>query len=1376
MRAVRRFWRKKLRKLLSPKAFQERGSALIIVTLLLALLTIYVSASLTITTTDTVSSNFEVAQQRAYYTAFAKLEQMSRDFSSLFVTSTSPTYDSLCRVVLAPPDVLNNFRVVKPNVSCPPGSNCVPGYSGVDFNSSNLFDLGWIGQSNFCVIDVCNPSGSGCTVAPRPPYPVKIQSGTYEGLQAFARQYRQVSTVTNQVRGGANVQLTRDFTNFLLPLFQFGVFSDSDFELYIPPNWAFGGWVHTNQNFYLTGNQNASLTAGGDTISFSQYVANGNGVTKTAAKITVGKHMVIGEAKSGNPSESRPNSRLTVSTNNTGGIQRFNQGSVLGGAFINSTCNNVSTDNVSKDVPPGTTCVASSPMLGRVGGEAAPTIKIGASRLNLPIQNILNANPIQLIRRGLASDFDPARSSPYFSARYFYKPTIRVTLADYQAQLPRTVLPGDVSNPAAPTGDFGGVQLDAPDFVLGQLPRANPTGNPQVQVQGFPNGSPNWYYMLDATQGGNGYRPLPRGYQPKVVNPDDNTPRPTGARINGYRVHGWIKVEVVRANGVTQDITQEILNLGVTVPSSSNTTGPFYYPRITPSFPPTAYQTGPLGFGVGPFPDENSILHLQRFAVPYRPNPAPGITTAPPADLAAGLTPGLDTLPSDVVSDYYSNMVRRAYNRPTTSGLGMFGIEDNLDGPLPAGQYKNRNTVTGGIYAEPQHDQGGYYTGINPTNGTQILPSNALPGHIIDFSGNGNTSTTRQGTNNLGENLNTPKRRFNRPNPGDVPTVNDTESVTFVDGETTWILNDSTNARRRLVPFPINIFDSREGTPHEPNNSANGPTPVPGLTPFAVTKAGTMNLMEVDMGNLGRLLKGDFDDLFRQMGNTPYRIATGGALNAAALRDNIDVLQDNGWLFYVSDRRGDEPVLTTNQNKPGAGASAPNMADAVPTEGRISLIGDGEYQRENVVWSDGGNTASGTNAAVPRALGTGTGCTGDYLTDNKDEGKSPQDSNNDCVIQTESNGFSESAAYSSAFHSGGGTVTLEDQYDSGRNYGTSPNTTPRLGNMIALTQVPTNSVGQVTWTRKPPTTFNSNRNMQRIELFRRGVRLVNATNLFPTGPRIGTCGFPLGINVISENPVYVLGNYNAPAAEVNDLDPFPGIDGTPDDPTPATQYNGADFDTCGTNCHVPAAIVADAITLLSNPSVGTSVPAWGGANGYAGWLDSRTFTSPYQAIGYRPARNSAYRFALVSGYTPSWYPDFWTTATGTNVANIHQGSSSRYSSGAMNNFPRFLEDWGQNTTTASANPLIQSATYAGSLIRIYKSTQANGAFKRVNTASVAANFTTNNNVDYVYRPPNRDWIFDTDFNNPCTLPPGSPFLQLIDFKGFQQSQIQRPTN
>jgi hypothetical protein len=1368
--------KKLVRKYLRRKA-KERGSALIIVTLLLALLTIYVSASLTITTTDTVSSNFEVAQQKAYYTAFSKLEQMSRDFSSLFINSTNPSYDSLCRVVLAPPDVLNNFRVIKPNVNCPLGSPCSPAYTTKDFYASNLFDLGWVGQANFCIVDVCNPNptdGTACTVAARPPYPLQISTGVYSGLQAFIRRYRQVSTVTNQVRGGADIQLTRDFDNLLLPLFQFGIFSDSDFELYVPPNWAFGGWVHTNNDFYLTSNTDGVATP--QNVRFSQYFANASGtISNGPARISVGKHMLIGSEKFSNTVNTR--TRMQFDIDNAGTINSLteNTGSATTGARTPANCSRITSP--SQDVVPGA--------CGPLDRQREPIINIGVPRLQLPIQTILNANPIQLIRRGLASDFDPARSSPYFSARYYYKPSLRITLADYQSQLPRTFVAGDdVSNPASASGPYGGVQLDAPDPVLAML--GTGTG-----AQGFPTANPNWFYMSDSTAGGPSNRPLPRGYVPKVVG--DGTPRPTGARVNGHRIHGWIKIEIVRVNGLTQDITQEILNLGVTVPYSANT-GTFYYPRATASFPPTTYRDGPLAFGTGPFPDENSILHLQRFAVPYTASQITGLADTMPAGLNT-LPQGLDNL-TNVVIDYYSSMARRALNNP--GNLAMFGIEDNVDGTAYI-----TPTITGGTrpYSEPQFEKAGYYTDADPAApGTRVtlnqipgrmqmpVNSNSLTRQAIDFTGTANGTTSNYvpaatAAQMLTENANTPKRRF----PTGTPNNTNQESVVYVDGETTWSLLDNGGTKRRLVPFPVNMFDSREGTPHEPNNGATPDPPVPGLVRTAVSKLGTMNLVEIDMGNLGRLLKGDFDALFAQMGNTPFRQSVGRSLVATDLRDNININQDNGWLVYMSDRRGDEPVVNTNPNVKLA-ASQP----AMPTPGTASLIGDGEYNREDVIWSDGGNTGSGNPEAIRAATssaigGAPFGCDTALNSNNRDEGKSPQDANNDCFIarETAANGFSETSNYNSGFYSGtlpptAGSVAAQDQYDGTLSYDTgTANTTARMGNMIAMTQVPTNSFGQAQWSRKPPAIFDATPANRRIEMFRRATRLVNASNLFPTGPVISNCLFPLGVNVISENPVYVFGNFNVPAAEIGDTgDAFPGITGTglptatpgPNSPTRPTGFNGNNFTTCGNNCHVPAAIVADAITMLSGACVGTGNTNWSTTGGYAGWLDSRSFVTPYQAIAYRPARNTVYRFALVSGFTPSWYPDYWNGINGANSVNFHQGdqpNASGYSSGALNNFPRFLEDWAQNGNST------QFATYSGSLIRIYKSTQGNGAFKRVGGAGNTAGFTTNGQVDYVYRPPNRDWIFDTDFNNPCTLPPGSPFLQLVDFKGFQQSQVQR---
>lgn len=1330
--------KKFLHKLIKYKKDPQRGSAIIIATLILALIAVYVSTSLTLATSDAISSSFEETQRRGYYTAFSKLEQMSRDFSGLFANSLNPSYDSMCRVVVAPGNLagltsVNKFNISLPNVNCS-GANCVASYTGKLSDAGNvgsdLYDLGWVGQSinpaiGFCVVDVCNPTaGTNCMIPARPPNAIKVNTGDYNGLQGFARRYRQVARAINP--GGVDVQITRDFDNILLPLFQFGIFSDSDFELYIPPNWAFGGWAHSNGNFYLTN----TGTAG--SIKFSQYDSAG---LPTPARITAGKHMILGNEKTGRAGAS------SMQIYTSAGYTTISQGDVLNGANINCPSPSGNGIGATATDPTGSGCTT---FTGTSGGE----IKLGVKALKLPIQSILGANPIELIKRGLATDYAPTISSPLISARYFFKPGIRITLADYQSQLPRTVVPGD-SDPTMGTGPYGGIQLDGPDPILGMV------GAGATKVIAASGSPAPWYYQK---QSDGKVRPIPRGYQPKVIT---GTPRPTGARVNGFRLHGWIKVELVRTSGQTNDITEEMLNLGVTVPYMANRAGAFYYPRATPGFPSTTYLTAPLPYNdPGPYPDENSIIHLQRMAVPYTPAQIAGLLVNLPGTLAQDvnlLPQGLDNVTSSVSFDYYASMALGSYNENVN--LKMYGIEDNVDGA----SYTTNLAAGVASYAEPQKDKSGYYTDVVRT--PLPVAATVLTKSQIDFSASSATpGTVRTGANFLSENANLPKSSFLTATG---PAATDVQAILYNDGETTWSLNDSTTVKHRLVPFPINLFDSREGTPHQTDTVSNAQAntngaaagvnntdaPVPGIGRTSVSKVGTMNLVEIDMGNLGRLLNGDFNTLFSQMGNTAFFASQGHSFTGMDVLENIVVNQDNGWLVYISDRRGDEPVVKTNPY-------FPTVADLIPVIGKPSLYGNGEYHRENVIWSTSGNTTTGNEAGILPTAGAAP-CT----VDGKDDGKSPQDTNNNCQIDSEvstlvtpSKGYSETADYSAYFQN-------SDQIDPTIVYATPAPTATliRDGNMIGLTEVPTNPVSQATWSLKPPVLVETAPNL-RMELFRRAVRLVNAANLFPTGQAIvvNTCGARYGISVSTENPVYVFGNYNAPAGNyptegVNDLDSFPGVTVTPvtTAPTSSLNYAGANFNTCANGCHVPAAIIADAITMLSGANVGTSNANWSQALGYAGWLDSRSFISPYQAIGYRPARNTAYRFALISGYTPSWYDTYW--GSGTN----DQGGSSDRSSGALNNFPRFLEDWGPNVSS-NAN----SVLYSGSLIRIYKSRQANGAFKR-GAGSVIPN------IDYVYRPPNRDWIFDTDFYSPCTLPPGSPFLQLLDFKGFQESVIQR---
>jgi hypothetical protein len=1321
MKAAKNFWRR-----FNRTDSDERGSALIVVTLLLALLTIYISASLTTSTTDVIASNYEVAQRRGFYTAYSKLEQMSRDFSSLFLTAIAPGYGRMCKVVVDDPSLLNNFRIVKPNVTCTTSGGCTPSYTGKFTAGSDIYDLGWVGDSRpFCIVDVCNPNAAPvCNFPPRPPVSIQVEKGDFAGLQGFARRYRMVSTAVSENRGGADVQVTRDFDNILLPLFQFGIFADADFELYIPPNWAFGGWVHTNGDFFLTG---GDTTTGGATprSTFSQYIYDRSGnLVPTAARITVAKHIVIGTGKSGTPESTFSNSYMRVYRDSTN-FDKIDTGSAKTGPFV-TNCNGIVEP--STDTKPGT--------CDRFRGTSAGTVRIGVRKLQLPIQNVLNASPIELIKRGLASDNDPVNQSPYVSARYFYKPGIRITLADYQNQLPRSVQRDDPAT--AGTGEYGGIQLDGPDTYL-----ANNVGSGDVLINSSTPGSPGWFYQKEDNAV---FRPIPRGYQPKIADPING--RATGARVNGFRVHGWIKVELVKLDGSgldptdirTYDITEEFLNLGVTVPYRSNPGGgKFYYPRDTADFPPAGG-----GNPNGPFPDENSIIHLQRFAVPYTNAVLPGLAPLPATPTAPDLQNVGGGGPSGVNFDYYASMALRNNNN---NSLTMYGIIDDPGTtpgilPVPPAQLLTRY-ADGGVksqtpYSEPQPDPGGYYTdAVNSP-----LPTTTPPAANIDFRGS--TSNPRPGSlinllfglPGLSENANLPKGRSNKDKVGPNAVLNP-------DGETTWKLGNNMS----LVPFPINVYDAREGLPHETNN-AN--TPLPGLVTMAPTKNGTMNLVEIDMGNMGRLLRGDFDDLFKQMGGTRFRGEFGRALKADDIRDNITLNQDNGFLVYISDRRGDEPVIVGNPNlKPDP--ARPNN----PVPGTASMLGDGEYNREDVIWSPGGNPTVGNASSVPVKIGTNQfGCDpGTLKSDNQEKGKAPTDANNDCWIQTEttSGSYSETTPYNSMFNA--------DQIIP-LTYSDFGAPVSRYGAVVAMTEVPTTN--RPNWSRKPPVAFPTS-GQPRVELFRRAVRLVNTSNLFPTGPILNQqCSgtgqiVNLGITVTTENPVYVFGNYNAPAAEVNDTDTYPGISVVPNitAPTSPAKFNGDGI--CGSNCSVPAAIVADAVTFLSGACVGTSNLQWS-TNGATGWLDSRSFVMPYQAIGYRSARNTVYRFALITGYTPSWYSSFW----GNTAA--HQGFDSKYSSGGINNFPRFLEDWRFNGKSG-ANAAF--ATYAGSLIRLFKSRQANGVFKRISSNDTVPA------VDHVYVPPNRDWIFDVNFTTPCTLPPGSPFLQLIDFKGFQQSVVQQ---
>lgn len=221
----------------------------------------------------------------------------------------------------------------------------------------------------------------------------------------------------------------------------------------------------------------------------------------------------------------------------------------------------------------------------------------------------------------------------------------------------------------------------------------------------------------------------------------------------------------------------------------------------------------------------------------------------------------------------------------------------------------------------------------------------------------------------------------------------------------------------------------------------------------------------------------------------------------------------------------------------------------------------------------------------------------------------------------------------------------------------------------------------------------------------------------------GTCGF----TVASEEPVYVYGDYNTGSA-----DPF-----WPSENTTTTP-------------HSAAAIIADAVTLLSNPPINnaaTQLPT-----NKRGWYDQESFKYPQQAVCIptapacttspgRQGNNSYYRLAIAAGKSiPFPQPGF--------AAGVWNDFGT---DGGMHNFLRYLED---RSDSGDAPAKGATVNYAGSMISMYYSQYATGIFKCCNST---------------YSAPVRNYFFDTQFLNPNNLPPGTPMFQDVVSLSSHQS-------
>ena len=330
-----------------------------------------------------------------------------------------------------------------------------------------------------------------------------ISSGPNEGLQAYITPL--TISVTADTISGSEVKMQREIEMALIPVFQFGLFSETDLSYFPGPGFDFAGRVHTNGNLFLA-------TSSDDGLVFH-------------SKITAVGDVIRAELANG---------LSTVTTGRTDPVMIPTAPAGCDGA--KPACRDLDEDEGSKvggiasaDTAGWTTTSLTTYNGFILNGDT------GAKAMNLPFVSP-GLRAIEMIRRPLASE-DP--NSLVGKSRMYNMAQLRVLISDTAAE-----------NPGG-----AGVRLAnvAPYYSGGNF------GNTDTA---FAEGNPAWDGDFLAPPGWVDPSCLNGGESEggEMGEEDGGVP---GADCGWSLVDGYLLVQAKQANGSYTDVTMEWLDLGI---------------------------------------------------------------------------------------------------------------------------------------------------------------------------------------------------------------------------------------------------------------------------------------------------------------------------------------------------------------------------------------------------------------------------------------------------------------------------------------------------------------------------------------------------------------------------------------------------------------------------------------------------------------------------------------------------------------------------------------------------------------------------------------------------------------------------------------------
>lgn len=567
------------------KLNRQSGIALLTTLLLLILMSSLMVGFILLVMSGQRLSGMNNESSKAFYGAEAGMEKLTADLGTLFNANYAPSAAIVTAISTAPP------ALGAQGISFTDQSGN-PAYT-INFTQVNGFPVSSFGQ-------------------------VTSGSSPYQGMTALATPYDLV--VTARTGTGAEAKLTRQIQTIGIPLFQFGIFSDTDLSYFPGPDFKFGGRVHTNGDLYLASGGPAGATPAN--VGSNQLWLSSN--------VTVVGSVYRDWLENQHPIDAGSEHPGSVEITNGGGYQALNFGQ--------------SSKNLLTTAPnaawPG--------IVNSYNGY----LRTGVKKLNLGITVLGNgaAQPIDTIRRPIAGE-DVANPG-VLNQRYYSEASLRILLSDNPADIQNLPCTDAAKQP------FDLSELAAPIAVI----NANPTGDPALPALVAAlaaNGTP--LVPLAASGGaavGGAYNAA-NGYW-----------LPNGFPI----VKGFIKIEVQPYStgggcGTFKDVTKEVLSWGYAgrnVNPNSATIAP-------PAMPPApGAEVNDTGAARCPEPHPNAIIRLERI----RDNPSNYLAQGG-CGVVGAVVPTLPT-------DYWPNAIfdtREGWQRLTTPP-GAFGNQVTLGGTM----------------------------------------------------------------------------------------------------------------------------------------------------------------------------------------------------------------------------------------------------------------------------------------------------------------------------------------------------------------------------------------------------------------------------------------------------------------------------------------------------------------------------------------------------------------------------------------------------------------------------------------------------------------------------------------------------------------------